>query len=216
MHRSLSAGQWTLALSGTLGVGAAALSLGPSSPAILRLSWPQVVVLPMLVAMFLVAELFVMNVEFRRQAHALTLAGVPLVLGALLLPSHLFIVARLIGTVIAFIYQRVSPVKSCYNIAAYAFEAAVDSYLLWELLGPRDRLDIWVVAAIMLVIACVDQFMSVLVFMLIRLHSGPLSRREIGEVLISAGLLSMVATAFATIVLLLLSDGLIGACWSPC
>ena len=211
MQRSLSAGQWTLALSGTLGIGATALSLGLSSPAILRLAVPEVVALPMLVGMFLVAELFVMNVEFRRQAHALTLAGVPLVLGALLLPSHLFIVTRLIGTVIAFIYQRVSPVKSCYNIAAYAFEAAVDSYLLWGLLGSRDRLDIWAVAVIMLVVACVDQFMSVLVFMLIRLHSGPLSRREIGEVLISAGLLSMVATAFATIVLLLLADGLIGA-----
>jgi len=211
MQRSLSAGQWTLALSGTLGVGATALSLGLSSPAILRQSVPEYLVLPMLVVMFLIAELFVMNVEFRRQAHALTLAGVPLVLGALLLPAHLFIITRLIGTVLAFIYQRVSPVKSCYNIAAYGFEAAVDSCLLWALLGPRDRLDIWVVATIMLVIACVDQFMSVLVFMLIRLHSGPLSRREISEVLISAGLLSMVATAFATIVLLLLSDGLIGA-----
>ncbi|MFL6160652.1 MAG: putative bifunctional diguanylate cyclase/phosphodiesterase [Jatrophihabitantaceae bacterium] len=211
MQRTLSAGQWTLALSGTLGIGAIGLSLGASSPAILHLAVPEVVVLPMLVGMFLIAELFLMNVEFRRQAHSLTLAGVPLVLGALLLPSHLFIITRVLGTVIAFIYQRIGPVKSCYNITAYAFEAAVDSYLLWGLLGSRDRLDIWVVATIMLVVACVDQFMSVLVFMLIRLHSGPLSRREIGEVLISAGLLSMVATAFATIVLLLLSDGLIGA-----
>jgi diguanylate cyclase (GGDEF)-like protein len=211
MHRSLSAGQWTLALGGTLGVGAAGLSAGAPSPAILHLSVPEPVAVPMLVGMFLIAELFVMNVEFRRQAHALTLAGVPLVLGALLLPSHLFIITRLVGTVLAFIYQRVSPVKSCYNIAAYAFEAAADSYLLWALLGSRDRLDIWAVAVIMLVVACVDQFMSVLVFMLIRLHSGPLSRRDISEVLISAGLLSGVATAFATIVLLLLSDGLIGA-----
>ena len=211
MHRSLSAGQWTLALGGTLGVGAAGLSVGAPSPAILHLAVPEPVVVPMLVGMFLIAELFVMNVEFRRQAHALTLAGVPLVLGALLLPSHLFIITRLVGTVLAFIYQRLNPVKSSYNIAAYAFEATVDSCLLWVLLGPRDRLDIWAVAVIMLVIASVDQFMSVLVFMLIRLHSGPLSRRDISEVLISAGLLSMVATAFATIVLLLLSDGLIGA-----
>jgi len=211
MRRSLSAEQWTLALSATLGVGAAALTLGARSPAILTLPVPQQFVLPMLVAMFLIAELFLMNVEFRRQAHSLTLAGVPLVLGALLLPSHLFIITRLAGTVIAFIYQRIGPIKSSYNIAAYAFEAAVDSYLLWVLVGPRNRLDLWVVATIMLVVACVDQFMSVLVFMLIRLHSGPLSRREIGEVLISAGLLSMVATAFATIVLLLLSHRALGA-----
>ncbi|HTZ45070.1 MAG TPA: EAL domain-containing protein [Jatrophihabitans sp.] len=211
MHRSFSAGQWTLALSATLGAGAAALSLGAPSPAIVHIDVSQQVVVPLLVGMFLIAELFLMNVEFRRQAHSLTLAGVPLVLGALLLPVHLFIVTRLVGTVIAFIYQRIGPVKSCYNITAYAFEAAVDSYLLWELLGPRNRLDLATFATVLVVIACVDQFMSVLVFMLIRLHSGPLSRREIAEVLVSAALLSVVATAFATIILLLLAKGTLGA-----
>ncbi len=213
MKQNLSASQWTLALSGTLAVGAAGLTFGaPSpSPAILHLNIPHGLVVAMLVAMFLVAELFLMNVEFRRQGHSLTLASVPLVLGALLLSSHLLILTRLAGAVIAFTYQRNGPVKGCYNLAAYAFEAAVDSCLLWVLLGPRDRLDLWVVATIMLVVVCVDQFMSILVFMLIRLHNEPLSRREISEVLITAALLSMVATAFATIVLLLLADGVIGA-----
>ena len=45
---------------------------------------PQVVIDPAPGGDVPVAELFLMNVEFRRQAHSLTLAGVPLVLGVLL------------------------------------------------------------------------------------------------------------------------------------
>jgi diguanylate cyclase (GGDEF)-like protein len=210
MRPHLSAAQWTLALSGTLVAGATALALGNPTPAVLSLNISRGLVLPLLVGMFLIAELFLMNVEFRRQGHSITLASVPLVLGALLLPSHLLIVTRLTGTVIAFIYQRIGPVKSCYNIAAYGFEAAVDSSLLWALLGQRDRLDLWSMATIMLVVLLVDQFMSALVLMLIRLHNEPLGFREISEVLITSALLSMVQTAFATIVLLLLADGVIG------
>ncbi len=211
MKRGLTAGEWTLALSGTLGSAALALSIGASSPAIMTLPIPHLLIVPLLVALFLIAELFLMNVEFRRQAHSLTLAGVPLVLGALLLPSHVFIITRLAGTLIAFIYQRIGLVKSCYNIAAYAFEAATFSYVLWTMLGTQHHLSIGVVSGIMLAAMCIDQFMSMLVLMLIRLHSGPVSRRDLGEVLISSGLLSLVATAFAVIVVLLLEDGLIGA-----
>jgi len=103
MRPHLSAAQWTLALSGTLVAGATALALGNPTPAVLDVNISRVLVLPLLVGLFLVAELFLMNVEFRRQGHSITLASMPLVLGALLLPSHLLIVTRLTGTVIAFI-----------------------------------------------------------------------------------------------------------------
>ncbi len=209
--RGFTAGQWTVALSCTLAAAAAALGLGAASPRILDLHLSQFVIIPFLVAMFLIAELFLMNVEFRRQAHSLTLAGVPLILGVLLVPSDTFVVARLIGALIAFIYQRIAPVKTFYNIGAYAFEAAADACLVWSILGSRDHLDIWTVTVVVGVVALVDQFMSLLVLMLIRLHNGPLSRRDVGEVLSSAAALSLVASAFALIVLLLLSDGAIGA-----
>ena len=132
MGRNLNAGEWTIALSVTLGAAArrsrSAYRHRASSPCPFRTFW----CCPCWSALFLVSELFLMNVEFRRQAHSLTLAGVPLVLGALLLPSHWFIVTRLAGTLIAFIYQRTGLVKSCYNIAAYAFEAAAFSFVLWS------------------------------------------------------------------------------------
>jgi hypothetical protein len=98
MRRGLSAAQWTVLLSCTLVVGAAGLGLSSSTPRILDLGVPQVVIVPFLMAMFLVAELFLMNVEFRRQAYSLTMAGVPLLIGVLVLPSHTLVIVRLVGT----------------------------------------------------------------------------------------------------------------------
>ncbi|MGI8666169.1 MAG: putative bifunctional diguanylate cyclase/phosphodiesterase [Jatrophihabitans sp.] len=211
VRRSLTAAQWTIALSCTLGLGAVALSFGASSPRILDLHMPQAAIVLILVAMFLIAELFLMNVEFRRQAYSLTLAGVPLVLGVLLVPLHTVVIVRLVGALIAFVYQRIVPVKMFYNVGAYAFEAAADACLVWFILGTRPNLDGWTVAVVVCVVASMDQLMSLLVLILIRLHNGPLSKGDVGSVLSSTGLLSLVSSAFALIVLLLLRDGVIGA-----
>ncbi|HEX4726424.1 MAG TPA: EAL domain-containing protein [Jatrophihabitans sp.] len=211
MRRGLSAAQWTVLLSCTLAVGAIALCLSASTPRILVLPMPQVVIIPFLMAMFLVAELFLMNVEFRRQAYSLTMAGVPLLIGVLVLPSHTLVIVRLLGTLIAFLYQRIMKVKTFYNIGAYAFEAAADAYLVWTILGPRHSADLWTVAVAVAAIALLDQFMAILVIILISLHNGPMSRQDVITTLSSAVVLSMVASAFASIVLLLLGHGALGA-----
>src|SRR4051794_25971373 len=47
---------------------------------------------PLLVAVltvtFFMAEQFLVNIEFRRQSHSLTCAGVPLAIGVMVLPVH--------------------------------------------------------------------------------------------------------------------------------
>ncbi|HET6209016.1 MAG TPA: EAL domain-containing protein [Jatrophihabitans sp.] len=211
MRRGLSAAQWTVLLSCALAVGAIALCSSSSTPRILDLGVPQVLIIPFLMAMFLVAELFLMNVEFRRQAYSLTMAGVPLLIGLLVLPSHTLVIVRLVGTLMAFLYQRILKVKIFYNIGAYAFEAAADAYLVWTILGPRQHADIWTVAVTAGVIALLDQFMAILVILLISLHNGPMSRQDVITTLSSAVVLSMIGAAFATIVLLLLGHGVLGA-----
>ncbi|HJQ00797.1 MAG TPA: EAL domain-containing protein [Jatrophihabitans sp.] len=211
MRRGLSAAQWTVLLSCTLVIGATALNLGASSPQILNVGIPQTVLIPFLITVFLLAELFLMNIEFRRQAHSLTMAGVPLVLGVLLLPSHTLVIVRLVGTLVAFLYQRIMPVKTFYNIGAYAFEAAADACLVWMVLGPRHHADLWTVAVVVSVVGLVDQFMAMLVLILISLHNGPMGRQDVVTMLGSAGVLNLVASAFAMIVLLLLGQGALGA-----
>jgi diguanylate cyclase (GGDEF)-like protein len=211
MRRGLSAAQWTVLLSCTLVIGATALNLGASSPQILNVGIPQTVLIPFLITVFLLAELFLMNIEFRRQAHSLTMAGVPLVLGVLLLPSHTLVIVRLVGTLVAFLYQRIMPVKTFYNIGAYAFEAAADACLVWMVLGPRHHADLWTFAVVVSVVGLVDQFMAMLVLILISLHNGPMGRQDVVTMLGSAGVLNLVASAFAMIVLLLLGQGALGA-----
>jgi diguanylate cyclase (GGDEF)-like protein len=204
-------GQWTFLLSSTLAAGAVLLTLTADSQPILLLNLPPAVIVSVLVAMFLFAEQFLMNVEFRRQAHSLTLAGVPLVLGLLIASPQVFVAARLVGALIAFAFQRVSRDKAYYNAAAYAFEAVVDATIVRLVLGSHHGLDLSTVLAVIAVVAVLDQIMSLLVLTLIRLHNGPLTRRDALTVLAPAAGLSLVASAFALIVLLLLRDGVIGA-----
>jgi diguanylate cyclase (GGDEF)-like protein len=171
---------------------------------------PTPVLAPALAALFLLAEQFLMNVEFRRQAHSLTLAGVPLVLGVLLVPPQTLVMARLAAAMIAFLLQRINFDKILYNGAAYACEAALDATIIHLWLPPRHEINLWTMVVVLTVIAAVDQLMSLLVLSLIRLHNGPLSAREIADVLVSAAALSAVASAFAVIVLILLDNGLLG------
>src|SRR5674476_902879 len=65
----------------------------------------------------------------RRQAHTFTLAGIPLVIGVLVVSPLVFVLTRLVASVLAFVWQRVSVDKMAYNSAAYAFEAAADALL---------------------------------------------------------------------------------------
>ncbi len=205
------AARWTLVLSIILAVVAAGLSWRANAEPILDLNLPGPVLAASLGALFLLSEQFLMNVEFRRQAHSLTLAGVPLVLGVLLVSPQTFVIARLGAALIAFVLQRINPDKIFYNAAAYACEAALDATIVHLWLQPRHDVDLWTVLVTVVVIAAVDQLMSLLVLCLIRLHNGPVNSREIVDVLVSAGALSLVASAFALVVLLLLRDGALGA-----
>ncbi|MBV9823069.1 MAG: EAL domain-containing protein [Actinobacteria bacterium] len=207
------AARWTLILSAILAAVAAGLTWHADSPPVLVLQdVPRPVLAPALAALFLLAEQFLMNVEFRRQAHSLTLAGVPLVLGVLLVPPQTLVIARVSAAMIAFVLQRINVDKMLYNGAAYACEAALDATIIHLWLQPSTGINLRTAVVVMAVIAGVDQLMSLLVLSLIRLHNGPLSGREIADVLVSAAALSAVASSFATIVLLLLNNnGALGA-----
>jgi len=135
---------------------------------------PVAVVAVVLGAGFFFAEQFQLNVEFRRQAHTFTLAGVPLLIGVLLLSPLVFVVTRLVASVLAFMWQRVSVDKMAYNSAAYAFEAAADVMLVHLLLRPAPGLDLRAAVTLVATLAVVDQFISALVLVMIRVHNGPL------------------------------------------
>jgi len=160
---------------------------------------------------FFFAEQFLLNVEFRRQAHTFTLAGIPLLIGVLVLPPDVFVVTRVAASVLAFVWQRVSVDKMAYNSAAYAFEAAAGALLVQLLLHPARSLDLRTAVTLIVLLAVVDQLMSTLVLIMIRVHNGPLSRADVVDVLAPALSLSVISSMFAFSMIILLEYGTLGA-----
>ena len=159
---------------------------------------------------FFVAEQNLVNIEFRRQSYSLTFAGVPLALGILLLPVHELVLARLVGSLAALLWQRIAAEKIAYNTTAYCFEAAVSGTILHPWLPHSGALNLWAIAAVLVAIAAVDQLMSILVLLVIRMHGGTLSRRDVTEVVVQSLVLSVLATVLAAALQILMLEGIVG------
>src|SRR5664280_2847794 len=211
MRRALSPSQVTWLLSAGLAAGALLVTTRTGGGPIMALHLPVVAVAVVMGAGFFFAEQFLLNIEFRRQAHTFTLAGVPLLLGVLVMSPEVFVVTRVAASTLAFVWQRVSLDKTAYNSAAYAFEAAADTLLVHLLLGPQQGLDLQTAVVLILLMAAVDQIISVLVLIMIRVHSGPLSRAVVVEVLVPAFVLSVASSMFALNLIILLEYGVLGA-----
>jgi diguanylate cyclase (GGDEF)-like protein len=109
------------------------------------------------------------------------------------------------------VWQRVSVDKMAYNTAAYAFEAAADALLVQLLLRPYHGLDLRSAAILIVLLAMVDQLISALVLVMIRVHNGPLSRADAIEVLEPAVVLSVTSSMFAFNLIILFEHGALGA-----
>ena len=211
MRRALSPKQVTWLLTTALAAGAVVLTTRTGGGPIIALHLPVVVVAVALGAGFFFAEQFLLNVEFRRQAHTFTLAGIPLLIGVLVVSPIVFVLARLVGSVLALVWQRVSVDKMAYNSAAYAFEAAADAMLVHLLLRPARGLDLRITLTLIVLLAVVDQLISALVLVMIRVHNGPLSRADVVEVLVPAFVLSVTSSMFALSMIILFVYGMLGA-----
>ena len=197
----------------TSGLAAGAMVLVTRTPGgpIVASQLPVILTAVALGTGFFFAEQFLVNVEFRRQAHTFTLAGIPLLIGVLVLPPDVFVATRLAGSLLAFLWQRVSVEKMAYNSAAYAFEAAADALLVQLLLRPYHGLDLRTAVILIVVLALVDQLIGALVLIIIRVHTGPLNRSDVVQDLLPAFFMSVAASMVALNILMLLGHGALGA-----
>ena len=163
-----------------------------------------------LCGLFFLAEQFLINVEFRRQTHSLTFASFPLALGMLLVPMPVLVAARLVGSVAAFASQRTSLRKGFYNTAAYAFEAAVGATIVHAMVHPVAASSPRTAAALGITVICVDQCVSGLVLLVIRIHGGRLSTRERADILLTSLVVAALGTLLAEAAGVLLEFGAFG------
>lgn len=204
---TLSATARTVALSVVLAAAAAAVALAwfNAHGSDVVTARPSVTVA--LAVAFFLAEYNLITFEFRRQSHSMTFAGVPLALGALIAPVPALILARTAGSLAAMLLQRTGPEKVVYNASAFAFEAAATGSLCQLLVR---SLDIKSVLILVGCVAAVDQVMTVLVLLVIRLHGARMGRSEAIEVCTQSLVLSVVASAFAVVLRIMLERGATG------
>ncbi|HEY8302070.1 MAG TPA: EAL domain-containing protein [Jatrophihabitans sp.] len=201
----------TLALTLTLAATAAGVTgLDAHSASTLRPDLPSWAVFVALAAMFGLGERLPMVIEFRRQAHTITLAGPALVLGALLAPVQMVVLARLIGSVVALAHRRQAPAKLAYNVAAFSCEAALATALVHRFVGTTTHLGLAAVLGVIGVMVAVDQLFSGLVLLMIRMHNGPVSPRDAIGVLVPAVVMTTVSAAVASGGVMIIEHGAAG------
>ncbi|MFN8075381.1 MAG: bifunctional diguanylate cyclase/phosphodiesterase [Kineosporiaceae bacterium] len=184
------------------------LPSAPSSPT------AQLVIMAALVAAFIVAELTLLRIDFRSEVFSFSLAGLPLVLGALVLQPALLPLARIGGVAVVFLVQRLSPMKSFYNVCAYAFETALVSAGLHLWLHP-DRaghapLEVRELLITFGVVAAADLVLSVSVLAVIALHQGLRAVSGGWRALVPSSSISGATTVVGLAVATLASEGLAG------
>ncbi len=133
----------------TAGVAAAAVLIFSQflygQPAVLTdLSVPW----PVMAVGFFAAELKVVVVHFRRERHSYSLSELPAVMSFFLLTPTDYFLALLIGSGAALALDRGSPIKTVFNLAHFAFTAAVTLTVFHGLLalGPTTGPWAWMAA----------------------------------------------------------------------
>jgi len=198
----------TSVLSGALVGAAAVLAAGSGTRPLLavQLAWAPVVIL----VLFAVAEMAYVSVEFRRQTYSFTMAGIPLVLGLLALPVWQVIGARVLGAALVLVVQRLPPVKTAYNLGAFAFETAVAGTVLHAVGWFGVSLTLPGAFVVYSTLVLVDLLMSSLLLGVIRLHGAAVGRTQVVEALLPAAAFNAVALAYALVIVVLLGDGSLG------
>ncbi|MDQ1533929.1 MAG: hypothetical protein QOF28_1690, partial [Actinomycetota bacterium] len=111
-----------------------------------------------LAAGYAVSELSVLHIEFRRDAHSISLNEIPLVLALVFTsPSHL-LVAHLLGAgFVLTIYKRQPVLKLVFNLSHFALEDCAAILVFHAVVGDSVRLgrSLWVAAVAATFVACV-------------------------------------------------------------
>lgn len=110
-----------------------------SLPHPLHIPWP------LLAAGFYFAEVYVVHLQVRRDAHSFSLSEIPLVLGLFFASPTELVLAQLVGAALALaLVRRQSPLKFAFNLSHFCLEACLAAILFHRVvdaqsfaLGPR-------------------------------------------------------------------------------
>ena len=83
------------------------------------------------------AEIFVVHLQIRRDAHSFSLSEMPLVIGLFFVSPTALVLAQLAGSLIALtIHRRQSPIKLIFNLSHFCLESSLAAIIFISVAGP--------------------------------------------------------------------------------
>ena len=94
-----------------------------------------------LVPMFYVAEISVVHLRFRRDAHSFSMSEIPLVLGLFFASPALLVPAQLLGSAVALTVHRRQPLlKLAFNLSQFGLQACLATFVFHSVVALGDPL----------------------------------------------------------------------------
>jgi diguanylate cyclase (GGDEF)-like protein len=189
--------------------GALALIAGTLSAIIVSVvpdpigKWPLALIF---LVLFWAAEVTVLRLEIRRQVLVVTLIELPLLLSLFYLPPLTIVLVRLVASTLAQVWQRVVPVKSCFNVAVNITGAALAG-LIVRLNAPAlvaDDPKLWLLLFAAVSLAVLTTLVAVVG--VVSLVQGPMSRSDIVDAAVSGMIVSTVNVVIGLAALLVLQQ----------
>jgi diguanylate cyclase (GGDEF)-like protein len=153
-----------------------------------------------LAAVFCVAEIFVVHVEFRRDAHSVSLSEIPLVLGLFFSDPKQLVLAQLVGAGAALIFhRRQSLLKLTFNLGHFFLETCLAVLIFRSIadLSHAPGSTDWMAAFLATLVATVVGVVSI--FVAISLSEGALQRHEFPRALGLGVLVTVTNTSLALV-----------------
>jgi len=170
-RRSLPRFSPVWALNGLL-LGALAATAAWVVPRIQPVDAPITVPWWALAIVFLLTEVYVVHLEVRKEAQSFSLAEVPLVVGLVFTGPIGLLAAELVGTGIALLHRRQSPIKLVFNVSQTALATCITMVVFHTVLGSAEPVSIRAWAAILLAVLAASTFSNVMIFLAITLTQG--------------------------------------------
>jgi diguanylate cyclase (GGDEF)-like protein len=167
---------------------------------------------PIIAAAFMIAELKVVEVHYRRETHSFSLSEFPAVIGLFFLSPSEYVLAVLAGSAAAMLLgTKQRPIKVAFNLANYGLIAVTSFTILSAIASPEGapQLREWVAAFAATTIATVIS--SVTIALVITLSGGAPQFEKLPEMIQFGSMVALANTSLAllAVTVLWLSPGLL-------
>jgi diguanylate cyclase (GGDEF)-like protein len=151
----------------------------------------------LIAAGFLVAELKVVDVHFRREKHSFSLSEFPAVIGLFTLTPAEYLLAMVAGTGVALVYSRQSPLKLAFNLVNFA-AAGILTLAIFHIgsdLVHGHRFEVWAIAFVATFASAVLSALTIATA--ISLSGGAPQYQKLPEMIQFGGLVAVANTSLA-------------------